>query len=151
MGASAPGCGWTEGWAHIWHMWTTNDPIRSYPGGGSVNLETATWGDGYDEGDEVEGRVAGAVWDITDSTNDDSWNDVWDVMWNVNCGTFAEFWSQWKSRGHAKHGPVASIYQSTIDYNTWPTFSGLPNVTTAEDTPVNNAIDLWAYAYDPES
>lgn len=157
MGSSSTGCGWTEGWAQTWHCWTTNDPIRSYPGGGGVNLENATWGDGYDQGDTVEGRVAGAIWDITDATNDGtdtydgSWDDVWDVMWNVNCDTFAGFWSQWKARGHAKHGPVASIYQCTIDYNTWPTFSGLPNITTAEDTPISNAIDLWTYASDPES
>ncbi len=157
MGASSTGCGWTEGWAQTWHCWTTNDPIRSYPGGGGVDLEAATWGDGYDQGDQVEGRVAGAIWDITDSTNDGydtydgDWADVWDVMWNVNCDTFADFWTQWKARGHAKHGPVACLYQCTIDYNTWPTFGGLPNVTTAEDTPVNNAIDLWLFASDPES
>ncbi|MHB9037879.1 MAG: tandem-95 repeat protein [Armatimonadota bacterium] len=158
VGSSSTTCGWTEGWAQIWHCWTTNDAIRSYPGGGGVDLETATWGSsGWDQGDTVEGRVAGAVWDITDAANDGtdtyngSWSDVWDVMWNVNCDTFAEFWSAWKSRGHAKHGPVASIYQCTIDYNTWPTFGGLTNVTTNEDVSVNNAMDLWLFASDPES
>jgi len=157
MGSSSTGCGWTEGWAQTWHCWTTGNAIRSYPGGGAVDLEAATWGDGYDEGDTVEGRVAGAIWDITDSTNDGydiydgSWTDVWDVMWNVNCNTFADFWAQWKARGHAKHGPVACLYQCTIDYNIWPTFGGLPDRTTAEDTPWNNAIDLWVFASDPES
>lgn len=157
MGSSSVGCGWTEGWAQTWHMWTTNDPIRSYPGGGSVNLETATWGDGHDYGDTVEGRVAGAIWDICDPTDDGydtydgSWDNIWDIMWNVNCDTFEDFWTAWKARGYSKHGPVKSIYQCTIDYNTWPTFYGLPNVSTNEDTFKGNAMDLWDYSSDPES
>ncbi len=32
-----------------------------------------------------------------------------------------------------------------------PTLAGLPDVTTSEDTPVDNAIDLWAYASDAET
>lgn len=156
--ASGEHCGWTEGWAHIWHAWTTNDGIRSYPGGGSWDFESATWDTaGWDDGDHVEGRVVGAVWDMMDPTDDGfdtydgDWIDVWDIMRNVHCDTFADFWAQWKSRGHPKHGAVASIYQCTIDYNTWPTFGGLPNVSTPEDTALSPTVDLWPYASDPES
>ena len=35
--------------------------------------------------------------------------------------------------------------------NQAPTISGIPDVTTAEDTPVDNAVDLWAYAADAET
>ena len=39
--------------------------------GALLNLETPTWGSsGWDEGDDVEGRVAGALWDIYDDVND---------------------------------------------------------------------------------
>jgi len=155
---SSAGCAWDEGWAHFWALWCTNDPVRHFPGGSGVDLEVPTWGTpDWDNGDQVEGRVSGALWDIYDSTNDgydtwtDSWPDIWDVMWNVNCDNFVQFWNQWKARGHWKHGAVKCIYQNTIDYNTWPSFSGLPDVTTNEDTPVNNAVDLWLYASDAES
>jgi hypothetical protein len=155
---SSQGCAWIEGWAHAHALWCTNDPVRNWPGGGAVNLETPTWGtSGWDNGDSVEGRISGVLWDIADSTNDGyddysgSWNDIWDVLYNVNDDVLFDFWTSWKSRGHAKHGPVKCLYQNTIDYNTWPTFSGLPDISTNEDTPINNAIDLWVYAYDPES
>jgi len=157
LGDSSTGCAWTEGWAQVWHMWTTNDPIRNYPGGGAVDLEAATWGDGGDTGSDVEGRVAAAIWDITDTPNDgyDSydgdWLDVWHIMYHHNCDKFSEFWSQWQSHGFGTHGPTACIYQNTIDWNTTPTFTGLPDVTIAEDEFRANAIDLDDYASDPES
>ncbi len=156
MGSSHVNCAWTEGWAQIWHMWTTNDPIRNYPGGGAVDLEAATWGDGYDEGRTVEGRVAGAVWDIADSANDGydkysgGWLDIWHIMYHHNCDKFGEFWDQWKAHNFNIHGAVASIYQNTIDWNTVPTFGGLPDVTIAEDE-FRTAFNLEDYASDPES
>lgn len=155
---SSQGCAWIEGWAHAHALWCTNDPVRNWPGGGGVNLETPTWGTaGWDNGDAVEGRVSGALWDIADSTNDGyddydgTWEDIWDVLYNVNSDVMLDFWNSWKARGHNKHGVVKCLYQNTINYNTAPTFSGLPDITTNEDTPINNAIDLWVYAYDPES
>lgn len=157
MGSSHVNCAWTEGWAHVWHMWTTNDPIRDYPGGGAVDLEAATWGDGNDEGRTVEGRVAGAVWDIADSAEDgydkfsDGWLNIWHIMYHHNCDKFSEFWGQWKAHNFNTHGAVASIYQSTIDFNTPPAFGGLPDITVAEDVFLANAMDLDDYASDAES
>ena len=157
MGDSSTGCAWTEGWAQIWHMWSTNDQYRDYPGGGKIDLEAATWGDGNDEGSDVEGRVAGALWDIADSVNDGydtysgGWSDIWHIMYHHNCDKFSEFWSQWQSHGFNTHGAVACIYQNTIDWNESPVITPLPDVTVAEDEFRANAIDLDSYASDPES
>ena len=157
LGDSSTGCAWSEGWAQIWHMWTTNDQYRNYPGGGYVDLEAATWGDGGDTGSDVEGRVAAAIWDITDTPNDGNdnydgdWLDVWHIMYHHNCDKFSEFWSQWQSHNYNTHGAVACIYQNTIDWNTAPVMTPLPDMTLAEDEFRANAIDLDNYATDPES
>lgn len=89
---------WVEGWAEFFPMVVRNDP--NSPG---VNLETTSWyASGWDEGDTVEGRVAGALWDIFDSQNDvapyyyDSFSDglahIWNIMQTTPCNTFAQFW-----------------------------------------------------------
>lgn len=157
---SGPHCAWYEGFANWYKFAVSNDPVYHWAGGGSLNCETPTWGTaGWDNGDQVEGRTAGAMWDFGDSNADGydtcelSWEYIWDTWYGAanRDNTFSEFWTRWKNRGNPKHHPTKALYQNTIDYNTWPTFSGLPDVSTPEDTPKSNAIDLWVYAYDPES
>jgi hypothetical protein len=64
--ASGDECAWTEGWANFWAMAVKESPYLF-----GYNLETPTWDtSGWDDGDEVEGRVAGALWDIYDSHDD---------------------------------------------------------------------------------
>ncbi|MDH7602853.1 MAG: Ig-like domain-containing protein, partial [Armatimonadota bacterium] len=157
--ASGPHCAWYEGFANWFKFAVSNDPVYHWAGGGSLDCENSTWGNYWDTGDQVEGRTAGAMWDIGDANADgyDTCNLSWEYIWDTWYGaanrdnTFAEFWTRWKNRGNPKHHPTKALYQNTIDYNTYPSFGGLPNVTTPEDTPVNNIIDLWAYASDPES
>jgi|GEM_PF-1116484 len=157
--ASGPHCAWYEGFANWYKFAVSNDPVYHWAGGGSLDCENSTWGNYWDTGDQVEGRVAGAMWDIGDSNADGydtcqlSWEYIWDTWYGSanRDNNFSEFWTRWKNKGQPKHHPTKALYQNTIDYNTWPTFSGLPDVTTQEDTPINNAIDLWAFAYDPES
>lgn len=153
-------CAWYEGFANWYKFAVTNDPVYHWAGGGTLNCETPTWGTaGWDNGDLVEGRTAGALWDFGDSNADgyDTCQLDWEYIWDTWYGsanrdnTFSEFWTRWKNKGNPKHHPMKSLYQNTIDYNTAPTFSGLPNRSTNEDTPYNNAIDLWLYAYDPDS
>lgn len=148
-------CAWTEGWATAFAMWVTDDPVANAPGGYALDLEAPTWETPYwDDGSDVEGRVAGALWDITDSVNDGfdtfdgSWLMVWDVMWNVNCDSFGQFWNAWKDLGWPTDGPIRCIWQNTIDYNNRPSCP-IPNCSTDEDTPMT--IDLWDYASDDES
>lgn len=157
--ASGPHCAWYEGFANWYKFAVSNDPVYHWAGGGALDCEYPTWGNYWDDGDQVEGRVAGAMWDFGDSNADgyDTCNLSWEYIWDTWYGsanrdnTFAEFWTRWKSKGNPKHHTTKALYQNTIDYNTWPTFSGLPDRTTAEDTPWNNAIDLWLYASDPDS
>jgi len=64
---------WVEGWANFFPLVVQNDPDLL-----GWNLETHHWcSAGWDDGDEVEGRVAGALWDIFDSDDDgyDSFSD----------------------------------------------------------------------------
>ena len=147
---------WIEGWATTWMFWVTNDPYYDPPGDGCVDLENRTWGDGGDEGSDVEARVAGALWDIFDTNNEGydkcsrDWLDMWEIVYHHNNDTFWQFWNDWKEH-YDTHGPIACIYQNTIDWNTTPTFAGLPDVTIAEDEFRANVIDLDDYASDPES
>ena len=69
--ATSPGCAWTEGFAEWVPAEVYNDPYYRWPSGAELNLETPTWGTaGWGTGDDVEGRVAGALIDITDAANE---------------------------------------------------------------------------------
>jgi len=154
---SSPELAWIEGWATAWLFWVTNDPVFNFPGGGNLDMENRTWGDGGDEGYDVEGRVTGALWDIADAANDGydtytgGWLDIWELMYDHNCDTFWQFWQQWRAHAFDEHGPVKCLYQNTISWNNSPTFAGLPDITVAEDVFLANAMDLDDYASDPES
>ena len=156
FGRSSNELAWIEGWATTWLFWVTGDPYFNFPGGGFADLENATWGDGGDEGSDVEGRVAGALWDMFDTNNEGydkysgDWLDMWEIVYHHNSDTFWQFWEQWKAHYDA-HGAIACIYQNTIDWNTTPTFTGLPDITIAEDEFRFNAVDLDDYASDTES
>jgi hypothetical protein len=120
-------CAWTEGWANFITIAANNDPVYRWASGSSLNLENPTWGTPYwHEGEDVEGRVAGAMWDIID-THDDGYDqydgsfaDIWDTIYHQNDNRFSEYWAAWKSRGHNEPDAVMSIYQNTIDYRTAP-------------------------------
>ena len=116
--ASGDECAWTEGWANLWAIAVKGSPYLF-----GYNLETPTWGtSGWDDGDMVEGRVAGALWDIYDDPNDGydqydgEFDDIWDTIYNQTDDTFAEFWEAWKARGHNIWDAVGSVYQNTIKY-----------------------------------
>jgi hypothetical protein len=147
-------CAWSEGWAEFFAV------ISGPDGLGYIDIETPTWpapGDQRETGETVEGRVAGALYDLWDITND-GWDQIgfgFDpihaVVFVYTPNRFSQFWDGWKSRGLEKHFAVQSIYQNTIDYDTPPRFNNLPNPTLLQGITYNHAVDLWAYAYDPES
>jgi len=121
--ASHVNCAWTEGWANFITIAVNNDPVVRWSSVGSINLETPTWGSSsWDDGDDVEGRVAGALWDILDPTIDkfDQYDgsivDIWETIYHQNDNRFSEYWSAWKSYGNNANKAVMSIYQNTIDY-----------------------------------
>ena len=115
---------WVEGWADFFPLAVQNDP--DFWG---WNLETPHWcSAGWDDGDEVEGRVAGALWDIFDSDDDgydtffDGFTRIWDIMETQPCDTFREFWDEWTARnetgqpGYPKQPALMAIFQNSIDY-----------------------------------
>jgi hypothetical protein len=123
---------WTEGWADFFPLASQNDSYFTYLGHYNIDLETPT---GYwEDGDKVEGRVAGALWDIFDSANDgydtfsDGFVNIWDTISNQVDDTYHEFYESWVSRGHDQCGFLLTAYQNTIDYNDPPTCTiTLPN------------------------
>jgi len=131
-------CAWTEGWATFFTLAVNNDPVYRWAGGASQNLETPTWGSPswWDEGEDVEGRVIGALWDIFDAANDgyDHYSEgniinIWDTLYHQIDNNFYEYWVAWQSRGHNITGAVMSVYQNTIDYRNEP-------YILSNDTPV---------------
>ncbi|MFI6588073.1 hypothetical protein [Embleya sp. NPDC050493] len=123
---SSTGCAWVEGFAEWVPASVYKDPYYRWPSGSSLNLETPTWStSGWDDGDAVEGRVAGALIDLTDTTNEGSDvygeaapGNVWNTFLRHRSATFAEFWQHRKADGYdtSANGPLKSLYQSTIDY-----------------------------------
>ena len=152
-------CAWTEGWADYFSMAVRNEGFYRWASGSTLNLEVPTWSSvNWDDGEKVEGRLAGWLWDMTDGVNDggDVWDassgfaQIWDVVYNQNDNTVNNFYNAWVSRGHSKHHALFEAYQNTIDYDTAPTISGIPDYTLV-NRPYNNLIDLWVYASDAES
>ena len=149
-------CAWTEGWADFMPMAVQGTNVWN-----GHQIEAKTWPvppDPDGTGDAIEGRVAGALYDLFDNTND-GWDQVsfgFSPIWNIlRTGTretnFSEFWSSWRSQGYGQHLAVQAIYQNTIDYDTAPAVAGLPDIALLQDTSRNNAMDLWTYASDAES
>jgi hypothetical protein len=154
-----PVCAWTEGWAIFWALVVNNDPFYEWANGRYESLEsTLLW---TALGDQVEGHVAATLWDLVDTPNDgyDTYTgdfaDAWAVFSAQPYDTMAEFWAAWKAsygpRTMRTHEGVRCLYQNTINYNSPPTLSGLPDVTLNVNTSRYSAIDLWAYTSDEES
>jgi hypothetical protein len=124
---SSAGCAWTEGWAEWFAATVYHDPFFRWPDGSFQDLETPTWGTaGWANGDTVEGRVAGALIDISDGHDEPFWdcpregafNTIWATLIKHVSNSMAQFWSQAVSSGF--FGPAGSalacLYQNTIDY-----------------------------------
>ncbi len=148
-----PLCAWTEGWADYFPMAVSG--LSSYDW---KDLETPTWGDGHPLGDTVEGRVAGALYDLFDDNVGEvhdsaafGFAPIWDIVGDNSVEwSFYDFWQHF-GNNNDKHTAVQSIYQNTIVYNTAPVMS-LPNVTArAGSQPLIHAVDLWAKTTDNES
>ena len=156
---SHPNCAWTEGWADSFPLMVQSygrweDPVFEWGTGAQINLETPTWGTpGWDNGEGVEGRVAGSLWDIFDSTNDgydtftDGFLNIWDVVSTQTDNNFAEFWDAWKAKGHNIPKANAAIFQNTIDYG------GVVNGTVVGETRDVNAnllsnVEVSLYEYE---
>ena len=165
-------CAWAEGWADFYPLIVNSENgdtcydfgIGPCGAGGSAyyNIELINrssqppdyyWGDG------VEGRVAGALYDIYDAHGDGYDSAAYDfnpiaeiVFWGTVEESYSEFWESWKSNWQDRHHAVRALYQNTIDYNTQPYFTPpLPDVAVLQNFTYPHAIDLWNYTSDDES
>ena len=124
-----PGMGWSEGWADFlplivqsYGRWPC--PVYEWGNGSQLNLETPTWGtSGWDNGDMCEGRVAGALWDMVDASQDgyeamtvDFPTTIWPVFL-TRYDSFKGFYDAWLTAGHATMADSdLALYQNTISY-----------------------------------
>lgn len=154
--ASSAGCAWTEGFAEWFPATVYGDPAFRWPSGHFVPLETPTWGtEWWGAGDTVEGRVAGALIDLSDAANESPWDrltdgatsTVWSTFLNHVSGTFAEFWAHRASDGFAVNDAVgrSALYQNTIDYDFRDPMANYAPATRPGPTPHN--FSYWTSMY----
>jgi hypothetical protein len=112
---------------------------------------------GWEDGDRVPGRIAGAFWDLYehDQTVEeaDSFNatfaDIWEVFDRRNPTTMREWWAGWKDLGKETCGASGSLYQNSIDYNNGPVVSPpIPDIAIDEDETFN--MDVLDFVTDVE-
>jgi len=161
-------CAWTEGWGDFLALAVNNTDAcfdwKIGPCGAGQqsfeNIETPTWGDNRPQGDTVEGRVAGALYDLWDNTNEPAYDSATFglapiakiVLQGPSEERFLDFWDGWKASGQNKYHAVRAIYQNTIDYDTAPRFDPpLPDRTVLQNFAWIHAIDLWGFSTDEES
>jgi hypothetical protein len=118
-------CAWTEGFADWYGAATYGSGLFAVPTF-TFDLEAATWGNPswFQQGEDVEGRVAGALMDIADFTNEGPWDRygegphiILQTLRNHVSTTFEEFWdTHRRADGFDVDTPelAATIYQNTI-------------------------------------
>ncbi|MFJ8297163.1 hypothetical protein ACIQ9R_14980 [Streptomyces sp. NPDC094447] len=128
--ASSAGCAWTEGWPTFFAATALRDYFFRWEDGRILDLENATWGTAlpgrvWENGDLVEGRVAGALIDLSDAGRneaadtcaEDPQGPLWNTFLDHVSGTFHEFWQQRAADGHDVGATaLACLQYNTIDY-----------------------------------
>ncbi|MGW6558543.1 hypothetical protein [Streptomyces hydrogenans] len=128
--ASSGGCAWTEGWATYYAGTVLQDPIFRWGDGRVLDYENATWGTVepgrvWENGDTVEGRVTGALHDLSDVSTHESGDKfaedprgpLWTTFLDHRSSSLREFWNQRAADGYDV-GPTAlnALLYNTIDY-----------------------------------
>jgi len=169
-------CAWSEGWADFFPLVVNSTlnphdtcydfgvgPCAGIPDWDHYNLETHNRNDNpaqFPFGDTVEGRVAGALYDLWDNMNEPIYDSatfgfdpIADIVFQApHEDTLRKFWDSWKTSGRNKHHAVCAIYQNTIDYDTAPRFDPpLPDRVALQNLSMPHVIDLWDYSTDDES
>ncbi len=157
-------CAWSEGWSDYFAITVNGDAcydLDQFTCSGH-NLENHTRNDPNIEGswwgDYVEGRVAGALYDLMDSSNEAPWYDTAYCGFNPIIAvaldeygktTLQEFWAAYF--GGDKHNGVRSIYQNTIDYDQAPIIIPIPDRSILQNFTSEHFLNLSDYVYDYES
>ncbi len=167
-GTTEPGCAWTEGWAHFISLAVNGSSTFTYEEGETYDVEhTSTY---EDRGDSVEGRVAGALWDLYDRANDglDTRNYIFDqiykTMYDKKPMNFVDFWNNWLLLSYDRDAKY-SLHQNNIMYDNFvpllpavpQLMEGIPdkvflvrgtgNLTTIETSSYKQYTDTWIELY----
>ncbi|MFI1226348.1 MULTISPECIES: hypothetical protein [unclassified Streptomyces] len=127
---SSAGCAWTEGWPNFFAGVALEDPVFRWEDGRVLDMENATWGTNvpgrvWENGDTVEGRVAGALIDLGDASkhepgdqcSEDPRGPLWDTVLDRKPNTFRAFWQYREADGHdVGETALNCLYYNTIDY-----------------------------------
>lgn len=154
---------WAEGWASFFAVVVDDD--GRWDGYG---IENISWLNGWDNGDAVEGRVLGALYDIYDDHEDNlyfeapltnidtislGFKPIWDVFRGAGyrSDNFQKFWQAFKSTyssdAYRVHFSKAALFQNTIDYN-WAPDCQISDLTGTSQT---SPLTLRAFAIEWES
>jgi Ca2+-binding RTX toxin-like protein len=130
FGPSSTGCAWTEGWAEWVPARVLNDPFYRWPDGGSLNLESPSWNSftgAY--GDTSEGRIAGALIDLSDSANEGYWdryteggsNGASEEIYTTSVEDVSDTLNEFFNVDRPDDGDTgffarAALFQNTVDY-----------------------------------
>lgn len=122
--SSTLSCAWSEGWSEYFALFMNSDGCYDFgigPCSGShVDLENASFRDNpltFNFGESVEGRIAGALYDLTDGNNE-SFDPVGlplefvaDVVIPFPLEkNFAEFWNGWLTLDNGYENELNSIF-----------------------------------------
>jgi len=121
---STPGCAWTEGWAEFLPLYMNQDPCYDFGLGpcsvGGINLEIPNFRDDpdiFNFGSAVEGRVAGALYDLTDGENEEldrthfSLYKLAKTLYLLPAErTFSDFWVTWINLGNGFDREIDSTF-----------------------------------------
>ncbi|QKW10915.1 metalloprotease [Streptomyces sp. NA04227] len=117
--ASSPGCAWTEAFADAAAAYALGDRRYVYGNGESVELRADSATD-WDQGDDVQGRVGGALLDLwaADGPDGGDWNRTIDLMSREVSEDFYDYFTEDRPRaGLDTTGPALDIvHDHTIDY-----------------------------------
>ena len=148
---TSTGCAWSEGFADWVPAAVYDDPSYRFPDGTVYNLESPTWSSRFwGDGDTVEGRVAGALIDLTDTANEAPWDrlgegepgNVWTTIQNHVSHTYAEFMTDRAADGFdvSNDRAIASLYQNTIDYTFREPLTDQTSLERSAPTPHNYKV-----------
>lgn len=181
--ATSTGCAWTEGWAEWYTAMVLQDSRFYYSPTSWRSLENPTWNYSdpqqgnqlWDDGDTVEGRVAGALIDISDATNEGTWDrmtespfqpgNIWTTMTTQVSTTLSDFMSDRQSGGFDLGDGTfrSALYQNTVDYQYRQPLSGDAEVASTRNhnyrvdsssgwwnlvavRPATSDVDLYSYS-----
>ncbi|MBI1662009.1 MAG: hypothetical protein IS860_00595 [Nitrosopumilus sp.] len=128
------GCAWAEGWAEFFTIWVADSATFAY--GYDFEDRTTIFGS-WESGENVEGNIAGMLWDIVDGTGEQDANDEFkvddinsldDTLWIAfNSGlqnNVAEFITDWESVSDIELNKVMYLNTITSTYTGSDTGSG---------------------------